>query len=57
MDVIFVILIAVAALILGVAGGYFVFHSFDIAGKRKKALAEAEREAEVIKEKKLLEVK
>ncbi len=57
MDLIFVILIAVAALILGAVGGYFVFHKFDVTGKREKALEEAKREADVIKEKKLLEVK
>ena len=56
MDLIFVILIAVASLILGVAGGYFVFLKV-IDGKYKERISAAEKEAEVIKEKKLLEVK
>jgi len=56
MDVIFVILIAVAALVLGAVGGYFVFQKV-MTGKRKSILEAAEKEAEVIKEKKLLEVK
>ncbi|MBQ8158929.1 MAG: ribonuclease Y [Prevotella sp.] len=56
MDIIFVILIAVAALILGVASGYFVFQKV-LTGKRTAMLEAAEKAAEVLKEKKLLEVK
>ena len=56
MDIIFVILIALAALVLGTVGGYFVFLRV-INGKYKERIASAEKEAEVIKEKKLLEVK
>ena len=56
MDSIFVILIALAALVLGTVGGYFVFLRV-INGKYKERIASAEKEAEVIKEKKLLEVK
>jgi ribonuclease Y len=56
MDIIFVILIALAALVLGTVGGYFVFLKV-INGKYKERIASAEKEAEVIKEKKLLEVK
>ncbi|MBQ9671253.1 MAG: ribonuclease Y [Prevotella sp.] len=56
MDIIFVILIAVAALVLGAVGGYFVFQKV-MTGKRTAILEAAGKEAEVIKEKKLLEVK
>ena len=56
MDIIFVILIAVAALVLGTVGGYFVFLKV-VNGKYQERIAAAEKEAEVIKEKKLLEVK
>ncbi len=55
-DLIIVILIAVAALVLGGVGGYFVFLKF-VNGKYKERIEAAEKEAEVIKEKKLLEVK
>jgi ribonuclease Y len=55
-DIIIVILIAVAALVLGGVGGYFVFLRF-VNGKYKERIEAAEKEAEVIKEKKLLEVK
>jgi ribonuclease Y len=56
MNIIFVILIALAALVLGIGGGYFVFLKV-VNGKYKERVAAAEKEAEVIKEKKLLEVK
>lgn len=56
MDIIFVILIALATLVLGAVGGYFVFLKV-LNGKYKERVAAAEKEAEVIKEKKLLEVK
>ena len=56
MDIIFVILIAVAALVLGAVGGYFVFLKV-VNGKYKEKMEDAEKQAEVIKEKKLLEVK
>ena len=50
------ILIAVAALVLGAVGGYFVFLKV-LNGKYKEKMADADKQAEVIKEKKLLEVK
>ena len=56
MDIIFVILIAAAALVLGAVGGYFVYRYF-LNGEYKERMEEAEKQAEVIKEKKLLEVK
>ncbi len=56
MDLFFVILIAVAALVLGAVGGYFVFLKV-LNGKYKEKMADADKQAEVIKEKKLLEVK
>ena len=56
MDIIFVILIAVAALVLGAVGGYFVFLKV-VNGKYEEKMEDAEKQAEVIKEKKLLEVK
>ena len=56
MDTIFVILIATAALILGVAGGFLVFR-YVLNQKYNEKMKNAEKDAEVIKEKKLLEVK
>ena len=56
MDLIFVLLIAAGALALGGVGGYLVFR-YVLTGKYKEMMATAEKEAEVIKEKKLLEVK
>ena len=50
------IIIAAAALIVGVAGGYFLFLKV-IRGKYQAMVDAAEKEADVIKEKKLLEVK
>lgn len=50
------IIIPILTAILGLGGGYAIFR-YAITGKYKATLAEAEREAEVIKEKKLLEVK
>ena len=50
------IIIAVAALIIGVVCGYFVFLKV-IKGRYNEMVEAAEKEAEVIKEKKLLEVK
>ena len=50
------IIIAAATLILGVAGGYFVFLKV-VKGKYNEMIDSATKEAEVIKEKKLLEVK
>ena len=50
------IIIAVAALAIGVAGGYFVFLKV-VKGKYNEMIDSANKEAEVIKEKKLLEVK
>ena len=50
------IVIAVVALALGVAIGYFLFLKV-IKGKYNPMVGAAEKEAEVIKEKKLLEVK
>ena len=56
MDTIYVILIAVAALLIGVACGYFIFLKV-IKGRYNDIVDAATKEAEVIKEKKLLEVK
>ncbi len=49
-------IIAVAALVVGDVIGYFVFR-YVIKGKYNEMVAKAEKEAEVLKEKKLLEVK
>ena len=49
-------IIAVAALVVGGVIGYFVFR-YVITGKYNEMVATAEKEAEVLKEKKLLEVK
>lgn len=51
-----IIIAAVVALIIGGLAGYAVFR-YVATGKYKELLAAAEKEAEVIKEKKLLEVK
>ena len=56
MDLIFVLLIAAGALALGGVGGYLVFR-YVLKGKYKEIVDTAEKEADVIKEKKLLEVK
>ena len=56
MDITYVILIAVAALIVGVGCGYVVFLKV-IKGKYNAMVDAATKEADVIKEKKLLEVK
>ena len=56
MDLIFVLLIAAGALALGGVGGYLIFR-FVLKGKYNEKIEAAEKEAEVIKEKKLLEVK
>lgn len=50
------LIIAVAALILGVAAGYLIFR-YVLTGKYKQMIEQAEKDAAVIKEKKLLEVK
>ena len=50
------IIVAVVALALGVAAGYSVFR-YVVKGEYNKIVAEANKEAEVVKEKKLLEVK
>lgn len=51
-----IIIVAVVALIIGGLGGYYMFLHV-IRGKYNEMIASAEKEAEVIKEKKLLEVK
>jgi len=56
MDLIFVLLIAAGALVLGCVGGYLIFR-FVLKGKYNEMIDAAEKEADVIKEKKLLEVK
>ena len=56
MDLIFVLLIAAGALALGGVGGYLIFR-YVIKGKYKEMIETATKEAEVIREKKLLEVK
>ena len=50
------VIIAVAALIIGGLGGYLIFR-YVIKGKYNEMVASAEKAAEVLKEKKLLEVK
>ena len=50
------VIIAVAALIVGGACGYMIFR-YVLKGKFKEMVEAAEKEAEVIKEKKMLEVK
>ncbi|MBR6375866.1 MAG: ribonuclease Y [Alloprevotella sp.] len=50
------IIIPILTLLIGLGGGYAIFR-YVITGKFKATIAEAEREADVIKEKKLLEVK
>ena len=56
MEMIPMIIVAVVALAIGVGGGYYIFLKV-INGKYKDRMAQAEKEAEVVKEKKLLEVK
>ena len=56
MDLIFVLLIAAGALALGGVCGYLVFR-YVLKGKYKEMIETAEKQADVIKEKKLLEVK
>ena len=56
MDLIFVLLIAAGALVLGGVGGYLIFR-FVLKGKYNEMIDSAQKEAEVIKEKKLLDVK
>ena len=56
MDLIIVLLIAAGALALGGVGGYLIFR-YVLKGKYNEMVETATKEAEVIKEKKLLEVK
>ena len=56
MDLIFVLLIAAGALALGGVGGYLIFR-YVLKGKYRDMINSATKEADVIKEKKLLEVK
>ena len=56
MDLIFVLLIAAGALALGGVCGYLIFR-YVLKGKYREMVDTANKEAEVIKEKKLLEVK
>ena len=56
MDILVIMIVGVAALLLGVAVGYYIFR-FVIKGKYNQMVEAATKEAEVIKEKKLLEVK
>ncbi len=56
MDLIFVLLIAAGALALGGVGGYLIFR-YVLKGKYREMIDSATKEADVIKEKKLLEVK
>lgn len=51
-----IIIVAIVALILGGLGGYAIFR-YVVKGKYNELVAAADKEAEVIKEKKLLEVK
>ena len=50
------IIIGIACLILGAALGYLIFRYF-LTGKYNEMVENAKKEADVIKEKKLLEVK
>ena len=50
------IVIAVVALVLGGVAGYFIFR-YVVTGKYNEMVSAAEKEADVLKEKKLLEVK
>ena len=50
------VIIAVVALVIGGVTGYVLFR-YVIKGEYNKMITEADKEAEVIKEKKLLEVK
>ena len=56
MDILVSMIVGVAALLLGVAVGYYIFR-YVIKGKYNQMVEAATKEAEVIKEKKLLEVK
>jgi len=56
MDLLFVLLIAAGALVLGGVGGYLIFR-YVLKGKYNEMIDAAEKQADVIKEKKLLEVK
>jgi len=56
MNIIVSLIIAVAALAIGVAIGYLLFTKV-VKGKYNEIVTSAEKEAEVIKEKKMLEVK
>ncbi len=56
MDLIFVLIIAAGALALGGVGGYLIFR-YVLKGKYREMIDTATKEADVIKEKKLLEVK
>ncbi len=56
MDLIFVLIIAAGALALGGVGGYLIFR-YVLKGKYREMIETATKEADVIKEKKLLEVK
>ena len=56
MDLIFVLLIAAGALALGGVGGFLIFR-YVLKGKYREMIDSATKEADVIKEKKLLEVK
>lgn len=51
-----IVIVAIVALILGGLGGYAIFR-YIVKGKYNEMVAAANKEAEVIKEKKLLEVK
>ena len=51
-----IVIVAIVALILGGLGGYAIFR-YVVKGKYNEMVAAANKEAEVIKEKKLLEVK
>ena len=55
MDLIFVLLIAAGALVLGGVGGYLLFR-FVLKGKYNEMVDAAEKQAEVVKEKKLTKV-
>ena len=52
----FLLIVALVCIAIGVGGGYLLFR-YVLTGMLRRQLDEAEKEAQVIKEKKLLEVK
>ena len=55
-SIIITIIIAIAALIVGIGGGYLIFR-YVITGKYNDMMSQAEKDADALKDKKMLEVK